>query len=75
MGDNRASTTAAASRQTSRLDPLWSIQDVSAFLGVPVQTLYSWRHQGSGPRAYRCGKHLRYAPAEVLRWLEEQEAS
>lgn len=50
--------------------PLWSVQDVSAFLQVPVQTLYSWRSQGSGPPARRVGKYLRYQPADVVRWFD-----
>jgi excisionase family DNA binding protein len=51
--------------------PLWTVQDVAEFLRVPVQTLYSWRSQGSGPPARRIGKHLRYRPDDVLRWLDE----
>jgi hypothetical protein len=50
---------------------LWSIGDVSWFLGIPVNTLYQWRHHGIGPRAYRVGRHLRYDPAELRRWLSE----
>jgi excisionase family DNA binding protein len=52
--------------------PLWTIKDVSEFLGIPVQTLYTWRHQGTGPKAYRCGRHLRYDPDEIRRWLAEE---
>lgn len=50
--------------------PLWTVQDVSEYLRVPVQTLYSWRTQGSGPPARRVGKYLRYRPADVERWLD-----
>ncbi|GAA3218961.1 hypothetical protein GCM10017691_02050 [Pseudonocardia petroleophila] len=50
--------------------PLWTIKDVSDYLRVPVQTLYSWRAQGSGPPARRVGKHLRYRPDEVVSWLD-----
>lgn len=53
---------------------LWSANEVSAFLSVPVTTLYQWRYYGTGPRAYRVGKHLRYDPAAVRRWLDEQAA-
>lgn len=52
--------------------PLWRISDVSAFLGVPVGTLYQWRHTGGGPKAYRLGKHLRYRQADVESWLADQ---
>jgi predicted DNA-binding transcriptional regulator AlpA len=55
-------------------DRLWSIGDVSRFLGIPVNTLYQWRHHGVGPRAYRVGRHLRYDPAEIRRWLAEGAA-
>lgn len=54
--------------------PLWSITDVSTFLGVPVATLYQWRHLGTGPKAYRLGKHLRYRQADVEAWLAHHEA-
>jgi predicted DNA-binding transcriptional regulator AlpA len=50
--------------------PLWTVQDVAAFLQVPVQTVYAWRSRGSGPPGRRVGKHLRYRPDEVLAWVE-----
>lgn len=58
----------------AELRPLWRIADVSAFLGVPVATLYQWRHHGTGPKAYRLGKHLRYRQTDVEAWLAEQVA-
>lgn len=51
---------------------LWSVEDASAWLGVPVGTLYQWRSRRSGPRAYRVGRHLRYDPVDVRAWLDEQ---
>jgi excisionase family DNA binding protein len=50
---------------------LWTVDDVAAFLGVPVQTLYQWRYLQSGPPAYRVGRHLRYDPSAVRTWLED----
>ena len=49
---------------------LWTIQETSDFLHVPVGTLYQWRHRGEGPPAYKVGNHLRYDPRAVMRWLE-----
>lgn len=49
------------------LQELWTIHQVSAFLHVPVGTLYQWRHKGVGPNAYRAGKRLLYDAAEVRR--------
>jgi hypothetical protein len=50
---------------------LWSAAEVSAFLGVPVATLHQWRYRGSGPSAFRVGRHLRYNPESVRLWLEQ----
>lgn len=52
-------------------DQLWSAPEVAAFLQVPVTTLHQWRYHGIGPAAYRVGRHLRYDPAVVRRWLVE----
>jgi excisionase family DNA binding protein len=49
-----------------------TIADLSAMLGVPVDTLYGWRHRGAGPRGYRVGRHVRYRRSSVEAWLEEQ---
>jgi predicted DNA-binding transcriptional regulator AlpA len=53
-------------------DRLWSVHDVSAYLGIPVGTLYAWRSAGTGPPARRLGKRLRYRPSEVRAWVEDQ---
>lgn len=49
---------------------LWSPDDVADYLGVPVATLYGWRYKGTGPRAMRVGRHLRYRRADVEAWLQ-----
>jgi excisionase family DNA binding protein len=58
-------------QRTVRIAPLWTVQDVSDYLRVPVQTLYAWRVQGYGPPARRMGKHLRYRPEDVTAWLDQ----
>ncbi|MBG0568088.1 helix-turn-helix transcriptional regulator [Actinoplanes aureus] len=50
---------------------LWSIERTSQYLGVPVGTLYQWRHRRTGPRARKVGRHLRYDPADVRAWFRE----
>lgn len=53
---------------------MWTPEDVSAFLGgVPVATIYQWRHKGIGPKSHRVGRHLRYKPEDVRAWFEQQE--
>ncbi len=49
---------------------LLSTEDVARILVVPVTTLYTWRYKGTGPKAYRVGKHLRYRLSDVVEWLE-----
>lgn len=48
---------------------LWTVEETAGYLGVPVATMYRWRHHGTGPRAYRVGRYLRYDPVEVQKWL------
>jgi len=52
--------------------PLLDIRELSEYLGVPVSTIYDWRSRGVGPRAYRFGKHLKFAVADVTEWIEAQ---
>jgi predicted DNA-binding transcriptional regulator AlpA len=47
-------------------------ESLSAFLGVPVATLYRWRTTGDGPPALKIGRHLRYRPRDVERWLDQK---
>ena len=51
---------------------LMTIAELSTMLGVPIDTLYGWRHRGEGPRGYRVGRHVRYRRSSVEAWLEEQ---
>ncbi|MBN3585972.1 helix-turn-helix domain-containing protein [Algoriphagus aestuarii] len=53
---------------------MWTVEDVAAYLRVPVTTLYQWRYRRVGPRASRVGRYLRYDPAEVRAWVERQAA-
>jgi hypothetical protein len=60
--------------QAVTVDRLWTVRDVSAFLGVPVGTLYQWRYLRVGPPAYRVGRYIRYDPVAVRTWLDSQDA-
>ena len=50
---------------------LWTVEDVSAYLGVPVKTLYQWKWRGEGPPVHKIGRHLRYDPRAVQAWATE----
>jgi len=51
---------------------LMTLLEVSQLLGVPVATLYGWRHRGEGPVRYRIGRHVRYRREAVEAWIETQ---
>ena len=51
---------------------LMTIDDLSEMLGIPIETLYGWRHRGQGPQGYRVGRHVRYRRSTVEAWLEGQ---
>ncbi len=50
-------------------DRLWSVQDVSEYLGVPVHTIYSLRSAGTGPAGRMIGRRLRFRPQDVRDWV------
>lgn len=52
---------------------LWTVEEVAEYLGVPVSTLYGWRHRNLGPRGRRIGKHLRYRSEDVLAWVMDRD--
>lgn len=47
-----------------------SIEELAEELGVPVRTVYAWRHRGIGPRGHKIGKHVRFRRVDVEAWLE-----
>ena len=52
------------------VERLLTINELSEMLGIPIDTLYGWRHRGEGPQGYRIGRHVRYRRAAVEAWLE-----
>lgn len=48
---------------------LMTVGQVSAYLQIPVSTLYRWRSRGGGPTGFRLGRHLRYRPEDIHEWL------
>lgn len=58
--------------EVSPLDRLLSAQEVAEYLGVPVTTIYTWRHRSQGPPGLRVGRHLRYRRRDLEAWIERQ---
>ncbi|GGM60807.1 helix-turn-helix transcriptional regulator [Dactylosporangium sucinum] len=58
---------------TSERERLWTVHDVGEYLGVPPETLYTWRKRRYGPAGRRVGRHLRYDPEAVRQWFRDLE--
>ncbi len=56
----------------SRFEKLWTIEQAAEYLLMSKQTLYGWRCRGYGPPSYRLGNLVRYRPAEVRAWVDQQ---
>jgi excisionase family DNA binding protein len=52
--------------------PLMSVKELAELLQVSVRTIYDWRYRGLGPTAIKVGRHVRYEPDEIERWLVVQ---
>ena len=57
------------------LHRLLGIEELADLLGVPKGSIYRWQTIGYGPTALKVGKHLRWDPLDVERWLDEQKES
>jgi excisionase family DNA binding protein len=64
----------AGMRTDTKVQRLLSVEEVAEVLGVPVRTLYQWRHKGVGPLGLRVGRHLRYRAADVSAWIDGRAA-
>lgn len=53
-------------------ESLWDIDQVAAYLGVTVATIYTWRSKKYGPPGRRVGKHVRWDPKVVRDWFAAQ---
>lgn len=50
-------------------------EEAARFLGVKEDTLYRWRHRGSGPAYVRVGRFVRYHKDDLNAWLAEQRVT
>ncbi len=52
----------------------YSPQELADYLDYPLATIRKWRAEGTGPKAIRLGRRLRYRKAEVERWIQSHES-
>jgi predicted DNA-binding transcriptional regulator AlpA len=53
-------------------DRLIDVDELAAYLAVPVKTLYAWRYRREGPPALRVGRYLRYRWSDIQRWIDQR---
>lgn len=68
-----AHLTVMADIDASGIEPVVSLSELAARLGVSPQTIYDLRSQGRGPRGFRIGRQLRFRTSEVDAWLRRLE--
>lgn len=51
-----------------------SPEELAEYLGVPLASVYGWRHRGVGPRSIKVGRHVRYRRSDVEQWIESQSS-
>lgn len=45
--------------------------EVAELLRVPEVTVRYWRHNGTGPRGFKVGRHVRYAREDVDKFVDQ----
>ncbi|MCH7583466.1 MAG: helix-turn-helix domain-containing protein [Acidobacteria bacterium] len=54
------------------LDRLLTVEELADYLGVPIATLYQWRHRREGPPGFRVGRYIRYHRNDVEQWIRDR---
>jgi predicted DNA-binding transcriptional regulator AlpA len=68
-GTNRA----ARRHPEMEVDQLLTTEQTATVLNVPPATLRWWRHQRTGPKAFRLGaRKVMYKLSDVVEWREQQ---
>jgi hypothetical protein len=50
----------------------FTTDEVAALLNVPLDSIYWWHQEGTGPPGYQVHKESHYRSSDVVRWLAEQ---
>jgi excisionase family DNA binding protein len=50
----------------------FTTDEVAALLNVPLDTIYGWRKEGTGPPGYQMQKESHYRMSDVVGWLAQQ---
>jgi excisionase family DNA binding protein len=61
-----------ASRFADDLGDYLSVDELAQYLQLSKETIYHWRLEGTGPKATKLGKHLRFSRENVQAWLKDR---
>jgi hypothetical protein len=50
----------------------FTTDEVARLLNVPLDSIYQWHQEGTGPPGYQIHKESHYRRSDVVRWLAEQ---
>ena len=50
--------------------PMWTLDELCAVVRTTPATVHTWRKHGRAPKAYKIGRHLLFAEADVRAWLK-----
>ncbi|MBL8926337.1 MAG: helix-turn-helix domain-containing protein [Pseudonocardia sp.] len=57
-------------------DRLLTQSELCALLGgIPARSVRKWTAEGTGPRAIRLGKYVRYRLSDVRAWIDAKAAA
>jgi predicted DNA-binding transcriptional regulator AlpA len=60
-------------RKMYRTEPhILTISQAAGIVNVSEGALKKWRQEGSGPKWFRLGKHVRYLETDITDWIDEQ---
>lgn len=54
-------------------DEFLTAEELHQLCKVPLGTVYQWNHRGTGPKALKIGRHLRFRRSDVDAWLAGHE--
>lgn len=52
---------------------LLSPDEVEEIFNIPATTLEKWRSKKIGPPYHKLGKHIRYKPQDVEKWIDTKK--
>ena len=65
-------STYPSARFIESLGDYLTVDELAEYLQLSKETIYHWRLEGTGPKATKLGKQLRYSRANVEAWLNSR---